>query len=85
MIRQAQISGRDAYPRLLMREQPLLAVHSSSVSHQFCIAADDPMAGHDNADRICAIGQAYGAHCARAANAPGEFQITNSRSNGDGT
>lgn len=57
------VTFRDEQPghvRLFEGEEPDLFRNAAGVSRQAAVAAHDPMAGDDNADRIVPYGTAYG-------------------------
>lgn len=58
-----ELPFRDEQPghvRLFEGEEPDLFRNAAGVSRQAAVAAHDPMAGDDNADRIVPYGTAYG-------------------------
>ena len=52
-------SRRDRVPALLQREQCALAVQSTAVSGEVAVRADHPVARHDDADWVVAVGQSH--------------------------
>lgn len=58
-----------------MLEKPLLSLQAASVARQAPVAADDPVAGHDDRDGIVAVGRPDRAHGARLADGSGEIPV----------
>ena len=63
-----------------MPQQPLLAPQTAAVSRQLRApaAADDAMAGHDDGDRIAAVGRADRAHRLGVVNGYGDVLVAGS-------
>ena len=69
------VSGKLRSQRTFMLEQPLLARQAAAVAGQRAVRADDAMAGHDDADRVLAVGQARRAHRLGLADAPRQLGV----------
>src|SRR6187399_2723518 len=62
---------------LLEVEQLTFALQAAAVAGEVTVRADDPVAGHDDADRILAVGQAHGSRRGRVPDAFGQFAVGN--------
>src|SRR5437660_5640870 len=58
-----------------MLQEPLLAAEPAAIAGQAAVRADDAVAGHDDADRVLAVGQADCAHRLGLADAAGQFGV----------
>src|SRR6478609_1751167 len=72
--RQAR-SGRGFPQGAFMLQKPLLARQAAAIAGQRSVGADHAMAGHDDADRVLAIGEAGGAYRPGLADAPRELGV----------
>ena len=58
-----------------MAQEPSLPLQASTISRQPTRGTNDPVAGHDDGDRIRAIGQADGPHALGRSNLDGQALI----------
>lgn len=70
--------------RLLMVEEPAFALDAAAVSGERSIGSDDAVAGHNDRDRIGAVGCAYGSHGIGMADLRGELAVGGRFSAGNG-
>ena len=67
----------------LMAQQPTLALDAAAVAGERAVGADHPMAGHDQADRVGAVGQAHRPNRRRLADALREAAVAECRAGRD--
>jgi len=74
--KRATTSGKELQQQTsFMPEQPLLAPEPTAIADQPPVPADDAMTGHDDRDRVLAIGRAHRPHCARVAQPVGDILV----------
>ena len=65
----------DLGQRAFVLEQPLLARQAAAIAGEAAVRADHAMAGHDDADRVLAVGESGGADGLGLADAPRQLGV----------
>src|SRR6266700_1165048 len=72
------------HQRPLMLEQPAFAIQAAAEAGQLTARPDHAVTGHDDGDRVLAVGGAHGASGARVAEAPRQLAVARGGAVGDG-